>query len=946
MTALSAFTFAQPWILLGLLTLPLLWWLLRATPPVPKRTPFPPIRILRSLGETEETPANTPWWLLLLRLIIAALIILALAVPLLNPGEKLAGKGPVLAVVDNGWAAAHRWQDRLDGLTQLLEQAAREDRQLILLPTAPTAASGALTRSGLMTAADLLPRIEAMKPAPWPKQYDKALAELDTLPDLPDAAIVWFADGIDSPALERFAETLAARGPLTIHVDPPADRAHLLRWRQDGRSLGVEVIRTDGAVAAEVGLKAEGARGQLIAEETVTFPEGALQALLPLDLPAESRNRVHRIVIETEQTAGGTLLLDESWRRRPVGLVSGDSSERRTQPLLSNLHYLQRALEASAEVQVGDLQRLLQEPLSTLVLADIGRLEDNTRAQLANWVKKGGVLIRFAGPRLANAQSAERPVNSETTLLPVDLRRGGRALGGSMTWGAPTGLAAFDDQSPFAGLAIPGDVRIRRQVLAEPALDLHEKTWARLTDGTPLVTGTRSENGWLVLFHITANADWSNLPLSGLFEGMLKRLGRLSEGVAGDVEQGKLPPYSVLNGEGQLITPYPWALPLILGGPENTAEDDTEAVVKPEGNRISAVNPPGFYGTESARYALNLGPELSEHVAFDNWPGGAVLTDYIGEDSVPLKPWLLTAALLLALIDTVIMLVLSGLLRFGRVGMNRATAGMGLILVAGYMAYTASQPAQAQTIQGDSSLDDSFALQAALQTRLAYVRSNDRELDAMSKAGLFGLSLVLRARTSVEPDDPMAVDPERDELIFFPLVYWPVLPSMPALSPTAIARIDRYLKTGGTILFDTRDARQRGPGMLRFSPEGERLKRLLRRLDIPALTHVPPDHVLTKAFYLLQSFPGRYDSGAQIWVEQRSTGENDGVSSVVIGGNDWASAWAIDEQGRPMAAVMPGGPAQRELAYRFGVNLVMYTLTGNYKADQVHVPAILERLGQ
>ena len=75
-------------------------------------------------------------------------------------------------------------------------------------------------------------------------------------------------------------------------------------------------------------------------------------------------------------------------------------------------------------------------------------------------------------------------------------------------------------------------------------------------------------------------------------------------------------------------------------------------------------------------------------------------------------------------------------------------------------------------------------------------------------------------------------------------------------------------------------------------------------------------------------------------------GGNDRVSSLVIGGNDWAAAWATDEMHKPLVLPTPGGARQRELAYRFGINLVMYALTGNYKSDQVHIPAILERLGQ
>ena len=95
----------------------------------------------------------------------------------------------------------------------------------------------------------------------------------------------------------------------------------------------------------------------------------------------------------------------------------------------------------------------------------------------------------------------------------------------------------------------------------------------------------------------------------------------------------------------------------------------------------------------------------------------------------------------------------------------------------------------------------------------------------------------------------------------------------------------------------------------------------------------------------MQSFPGRY-VGSPVWVEQRSIDVNDGVSSLIIGANDWAAAWAMDERHKPLVLPTPGGEQQRELAFRFGVNLVMYALTGNYKSDQVHIPAILERLGQ
>jgi len=177
-------------------------------------------------------------------------------------------------------------------------------------------------------------------------------------------------------------------------------------------------------------------------------------------------------------------------------------------------------------------------------------------------------------------------------------------------------------------------------------------------------------------------------------------------------------------------------------------------------------------------------------------------------------------------------------------------------------------------------------------------------------------------------------------------------PREKSLSPKALARIGDYMRNGGTILFDTRDLTL---GAVRgdISPGQQTLRRMTAGLDLPPLEQVPAAHVLTKTFYILRDFQGRW-IGGQLWVEAlppppkngaAPARGGDGVSPVVIGGNDWAAAWAVDASGRFMFAPSPGGEVQREMAFRFGVNLVMYALTGNYKTDVVHAPALLQRLG-
>jgi hypothetical protein len=183
------------------------------------------------------------------------------------------------------------------------------------------------------------------------------------------------------------------------------------------------------------------------------------------------------------------------------------------------------------------------------------------------------------------------------------------------------------------------------------------------------------------------------------------------------------------------------------------------------------------------------------------------------------------------------------------------------------------------------------------------------------------------------------------------LLYWPVRPEATVPSDAVLAKIDAFMKNGGTIFFDLRDD---GLGFDALAgnttASADALRRMLAKLDIPPLEPVPEEHVLTKAFYLMSTFPGRYEAG-RLWVERpdaqgASLGNTDGVSSIIIGANDYASAWAMDEIGTPLYAVIPGSDRQREFAYRAGINIVMYAMTGNYKADQVHVPALLERLGQ
>ena len=567
-----------------------------------------------------------------------------------------------------------------------------------------------------------------------------------------------------------------------------------------------------------------------------------------------------------------------------------------------------------------------------IVMADVGTLSPEIRERLNAWIDQGGVLVRFAGPRLAQA---------DDDLVPVKLRRGGRQLGGSLTWEKPQHLASFTADGPFAGLAVPKDITVNRQVLAEPDAALANKTWASLVDGTPLVTGERRGKGMVSLFHVSADMRWSDLPLSGTFVEMLRRVVDLSgytstpgAGVEGQTGSASVAPLRTLDGFGAFGPPPSTAKPL----PADFRD------------RASIDHPPGFYGPADGPLAVNALAAADRIAPLDTSALKARRASYTSAEPRDLRGILLSTALLLFLIDAIIIALLGG--GFAAL-LRRRTVPAALAIMLALSAVTGSYT----SAHADAASDD-FAIKAISQTRLAYVVTGNADVDSIVKAGLTGLTLFLAQRTALEAGEPVGIDPARDELAFFPLIYWPVIPGAAKPSQDALNRIDAYMKQGGTVLFDTRDAVEAPPG-----PNGESqtpgmltLRNILSSLDVPELEPVPREHVLTKTFFLLRDFPGRFNSGPT-WVETlpRDDGDDaasrparggDGVSPIIITSNDLAGAWALRPDGQPMLPMVPGEPRQREFAFRAGVNIVMYTLTGNYKADQVHAPALIERLGQ
>ena len=866
--------FAAPAVLVALAGLGALYYLLRVTPPTPRRTLFPPMRLLLGLAAKENEPARTPWPVLALRLAVAALIIVAMAQPLWRSLSTLVGSGPLLVLIDDGWPAAPTFEKQIEFARQQTAAAARAGR---------TVAVKALSDGGRdivpLSADEIDGRLRSLAPQPYSPAREAALPTVERfLTGQPGADVLWIADGVELGGARDFASRLSRLAPTVDVVTDGTGARAVAGAENESGSLKARLVRSSAAAPASGVARALDAQGREIGRAPFNFAAN-LAVDVRFDLPVELRNEAQRIVIEGDRSAGATWLVDDRSHRRRVAIASGTSADS-AQPLIAPSYYLRRALEPFADVSEwrdsasDPIVSLLAEKPSVLALADMSVAPGPERDAIERFLDDGGVLVRFAGARLAAG---------DDDLTPTALRRGGRTLGGALSWETPKHIAPFEKGSPFFGLSAPDEVTVTRQVLAEPEEGLAEKTWARLADGTPLVTAARRGKGLIVLFHVTADTTWSNLPLSGLFVDMLRRVVAEAGSPAGATEaQGArghtatVPPWRTLNGFGALGVPPPQAEPI---GEDFSGVGD-------------ATHPPGLYGAPDSLSAVNALAAEATLAPADYGPLKVRSGVLEAPPAVDLRAWLLPIALVGLMIDALVSLWIGrawGLRHRGAVAAIALVAALGALSIP-----DASRAAEAAISARDMEL--------ALSARLAYVTTGDATVDETSRLGLAALTRVLSDRTSADLAEPIAVDPARDELAFYPLIYWPIVARQPQPSPQARARLAAYMKNGGTVLFDTRDALTANPDGPP-TPEALWLRALLDGVDVPALEPAPRDHVLTKTFYLLDRIVGRTAIG-QTWVEALprptpTTGRNGPSAQATACRRSSSSPTISPEAGRP-----------------------------------------------
>lgn len=622
-------------------SLPGLWWLMQTIPPKPKLIDFPAIRLLFNLSAEDKQSASIPLWQRLLRLGAVSAAVIGLADPQFEaPGALGEGSGPVLIVVDNGWESAKNWNDIQRRIEGVLKTASRQGRSVMILPTAPEFA--AERKAGtLREAREALGDLPSLSPHPWPADHAAALRALADQ-KLQGASVIWFSNGQNDPRVPDFVRKLEGIGNVSVFKGLAENAAHLLSARP-GNELGALVHRLAPGPEEAITITASGENGAVLTQAQAHFLQGSLSAEVVFDVPPELRRQIAKLSVPGEDHAGAVLLLDESWRKRSVGLLAGQGEG----SLLQDSYYIKPAVAPFTDLYTGSTAEILKHNLSVVIMTDEAVLGEDDRRQLEDWVKKGGMLLRFAGPKLA--------AQPQDSLVPLPLIAGENHMGGELSGNTARGLAPFPANSPLAGMKRPESLSVHTRVLPETTpsgLPAGTEIWAEFEDGVPFISARHQGDGWSVLVHSTAGMDWSNLPLAeDFFLEMMKSIITRSKSAGAKAELTKpLPPLNVLDAHGR------------LGAPTRGNIELTRQALKD--GYLGPVSPPGFYGESSfAKLAYNLSRAVPEYKALGDLPPSIKQFAVEGKDDASnAKGWLLLLATLMLLADLGARIQQSGML--------------------------------------------------------------------------------------------------------------------------------------------------------------------------------------------------------------------------------------------------------------------------------------------
>ena len=897
---LKSISFANPYAFWVLFSLPIIFWVIKSLPPSPASFNFSSLYLLRAIKTESIVKNKCPIWLLIFRILLIMFLIIYFAKPFLNHNKVEQAKENYVVYANLGWSTAAQWNKYKNTIKNIMLESEKLNKNFSLVNNFDNQNKNIIKFKSIN---DLSSYLDKVTPNPWQSQRKNIINELSKINYNNKTRYFYIFSVFDFYSDENFDEN------ILINIQKQFPDLEIINLIDSIKVLEKPLVKKEniniivkryGALPENTFvITATSFDEQILLKKEYQFKKNENIIYINEKFPISVINQIKKIDILGERHAASTFYFDDFNKKKVIGILS-DGKNYKENPLLSPVYYIKKALNKDNKIIINDLANLLLSNVDILIFPDAGTFEEEKSGILDSWINNGGLLIRFAGPKLAS--SSTRFITSENKIKKI------RLLGGQLSWNNDLKIKEFSKDSIFKDLIIPKDVTIKKQLLLNFSEEKNINILASLKDDTPLVSLKEMGRGNILLFHFTANNTWSDIPITPLFEDFLSRACLLHQKKKNS-SLNQVTIKSYINGFGEI--------------------EDTNKIVQFR-DSLSLRNSipskdifPGIYENNQLSVALNLSGNLRLN-HFENKSSKQIITtNDFSKNLKDISKVFLYLFLGFALLDILASIFIQNDVKFYRFFKNKIKVfSVFTFLILSILP------------------DDLIANDFINYTYLAYVKSIDKNKNESSFRGLQTLSKVLERRTSVLIKGVAGIDIEVDDVYHFPFIYWPMSNDFKNLSSKAKRKIKDYFNTGGVILFD-------GYLLLDKQPLNTyKLKKIVsyfKEITSNELVLINKNHTLSKSFYLLNNFPGRWNKKILL-VDNSNMNVNDGVSNIILGFNDWASAWALDSNNYPLFPVVPGGEKQRELAYRVGINIVMYSLTGNYKNDQVHSKSILNRL--
>ena len=885
--------------LLGLIILPIIFFIIRFYPPVPKEKEYSSFFLLKDIVRQNSSKTKFPLWLLIFRLLLCLLVILFFSDPYLTIGKQTGNYKNYTIIADNGWSIANNWKNYKNIIKEISIEAENKKKEIHFYFSL---SENIIEPTILKSHNEVLEFIKKNPPLVQQTDRKNVIKILKKNNYFNSSKVFFIFSNFDSRSIKEQTQTLKLikeNNPAIEIINPVKKITFLEKVNINKERLELTIKRKGIYINNDFVIQIFGNSGEVLFKKKYTYNSNIDEYKITETFPIEIINQFFKIKILNENHAGAYFYLDDYTKRVSVGVIAEDESLIE-KPLLSPVYYLKKSLNQNHTSYIASIKKILDKKISVIFLPSNKRLLKADQNRLKKWIKEGGVLVRFSDKNIIKQKDLYFDGKNYFQSL--------RNIAKDFSIQNKLSISSFTKNTLLSNLKVPKDLIFEKQLI----LDNYESdiiVLASLEDQSPLITMKNVGYGKVILFHITSNNEWSNLPLSSLFKDIISKL-LLVPKVEKNLYSEEMIIKSKIDSFGELTNPlknYYYVNNLIE-----------------EKKYPSFKNPAGIYENENLSIALNLSGNLSTQSFFSNIDERISIKNNYEKSIFKLKNFILILIFIMFFADMLINIILKNNILF--LNFFKKSKSFSFLFV--FSIILCSQ----NKIEASENYNKIF---------LAYIKTENNILNQIALSGLTNLKDFLIERTSISPQGVKEIDIVSDKIFFYPFIYWQITKNIPNLEEKTIKKIKNYFNSGGIILFDIIYLSKSYNNVDKNTLED--IEALFSELGIEDLQQITKNHTLSKSYYLLKKFPGRFDNKLFL-VNTDNLDDNDGVSSVIVGLNNWVGAWAKDENNYPLYQVIPGGDRQRELSFRFGINLIMYSLTGNYKSDQVHSKSILERL--